>query len=576
MNLLKMSISAAIFILVVAIVRMLLLYRLPKKAFLILWGVALCRLLIPFSITSRFNIFTIVHMLKNNFYKVDKPLTRTHILFNDAAITEVIPALPDAVPINNISSVLIIWLIGSTVCALFFLVTHFRCRREYKTALPIENEFVECWQKNHLIWRYIQIRQSDKIVAPLTYGMFRPVILLPKETDWTNETQLRYILSHEFVHIRRFDILIKLLIATALCIHWFNPLVWMMYVLANRDIELSCDETVVRTFGEPIKSAYALTLIGLEEKKSRLTPLINNFSKNSIEERIVSIMKMNRTSLIGIVMTFVVITGTTIVFATNAASTETPVHDRMVENTINTSTSYTEYKQYGLVYNKENDTLHYDGKLVRYFDDSYSLGEGISVGFTHYTATGEIDVYGVRILTDTLNADGTSNGGKLTGLRVATQEEFDQLDTTNVTPSSKAPTTFGDTDMNNGNTKSINSNLTNSSNSPIVGNSTSYSVYEQYAPYGITYEVNPANSSLTLYYEGQLVRHFEDILKTDKNGIREMRKTSTANGIVDVQAVRDADGNLTGLKVSTQEEFNQRTTDDANSDNAVSNGTAQN
>ncbi len=98
-------------------------------------------------------------------------------------------------------------------------------------------------------------------------------MLLPKTTDWTDEARLRYILTHEFVHIRRFDVLTKLLLVSALCIHWFNPFVWAMYVLFNRDIELSCDETVVRTFGDTIKSAYALTLIGLEEKKSRLTPL---------------------------------------------------------------------------------------------------------------------------------------------------------------------------------------------------------------------------------------------------------------------------------------------------------------
>lgn len=575
MSLINMSFSAGIFILIVTIIRLLLLYRLPKKTFLVLWGIALCRLLIPFSMSSKLSIFTIIEFLTSNYYKVDMPLTEMQIPYNGNVITEVEPILSDVKPFIYIPSTLIIWFIGLTVCALFFLITHLRYRREYKTALPIDNEFINCWKNDHLIWRCIHIRQSDKISAPLTYGIFRPVMLFPKETDWANKTQLQYILSHEFVHIRRFDTLKKLLLLTALCIHWFNPLVWIMYVLANRDIELFCDETVLKTLGEPIKSSYAMTLIGLEEKKSHMTPLINNFSKNSIEERIVSIMKMKKTSLIGALTALLIVSGATIIFATNADSTEIPVHDKKFENTTNTSTSYTEYEKYGLVYNKDNDTLHYDGKLVRYFDDSYSVDESISVGSTHYTANGKIDVYGVRILTDTLNADGTSNGGgKLTGLRVATQEKFAQLDTTNVTLSSKAPVTFGDIGTNNGNTESINDNSNNSSNSPVVGKSTVYSVYKQYAPYGMTYEVK--NSSLTLYYKGQLVRHFEDILKIDKNDIKEMRKTSTDNGIVDVKAIRDSDGNLTGLRVSTLEEFNQRTTDDAISDNAVSNGTAQN
>lgn len=71
----------------------------------------------------------------------------------------------------------------------------------------------------------------------------------------------------------------KCLLAASLCVHWFNPLVWVMYVLANRDIEISFDEAVVKTFGETTKAAYALSLISLEEKKSRLNPLCNNFSK---------------------------------------------------------------------------------------------------------------------------------------------------------------------------------------------------------------------------------------------------------------------------------------------------------
>lgn len=164
----------------------------------------------------------------------------------------------------------------------------------------------------------MQIRQSDRIKTPLTYGIFRPVVLLPKTTDWTDKTQLRYILTHEFVHIQRFDTLTKLLLTSALCIHWFNPLVWVMYVLTNRDIELSCDETVVQAFGETTKSAYAMTLIGLEERKNRLTLLCNNFSQNAIEERIVSIMKMKKTSLIGMILALVLVIGIPIVFATSA------------------------------------------------------------------------------------------------------------------------------------------------------------------------------------------------------------------------------------------------------------------
>ena len=141
--------------------------------------------------------------------------------------------------------------------------------------------------------RPILVRQSDRISAPLTYGIFRPVILMPKKMDWKNEKQLQYVLSHEYVHIYRYDTVTKLIVTLALCIHWFNPFVWVMYILFNRDIELACDESVIRQFGEKSKSAYSLMLINMEATKSGLLPFCNNFSKNAIEERITAVMKIN-------------------------------------------------------------------------------------------------------------------------------------------------------------------------------------------------------------------------------------------------------------------------------------------
>ena len=105
---------------------------------------------------------------------------------------------------------------------------------------------------------------AGRISSPLTFGVLRPVILVPKKTDWTDETALRYVLEHEFVHIQRFDVLSKLLLIAAVCVHRFNLLVWVMYVLANRDLELSCDETVLRRFGGDVRAAYARVLIRME------------------------------------------------------------------------------------------------------------------------------------------------------------------------------------------------------------------------------------------------------------------------------------------------------------------------
>ena len=99
----------------------------------------------------------------------------------------------------------------------------------------------------------------------------------------------------------------KLLLSAALCLHWFNPLVWVMYVLANRDLELSCDEMVLRLLGIENRSAYAMALLEMEEKRSGFGALYSAFGKNAIEERIGAIMKMKKRSLLSVVMAVVLV-----------------------------------------------------------------------------------------------------------------------------------------------------------------------------------------------------------------------------------------------------------------------------
>lgn len=164
-------------------------------------------------------------------------------------------------------------------------------------SLPVENDFVNNWLETHRLRRSIVVRQSGRFTTPLTYGVFRPVILMPTSTKWDGIGPLQYVLAHEYMHIRRFDSVMKLVLIAAVCVHWFNPLVWVMYLFANRDIELSCDEAVVRLYGENKRGDYARTLIGMEEARSGFTPLCSNFSKNAIEERITAIMKVKRATI---------------------------------------------------------------------------------------------------------------------------------------------------------------------------------------------------------------------------------------------------------------------------------------
>lgn len=323
MSLLQMSFLGAVIILLIVVLRAVLINRLPKKTFLILWWIALIRLLVPFSIKSVTSIYSLLQSIYSDINPVRTAQTTTFLPIH-GNMPEIANGLSEAMVqrTESISILSVIWLAGLLLCFGFFAVSYIKCYREFRFSLPVENDILEAWKEKHPLKRSLSIRQTETIAAPLSYGVIRPVILMPKNTEWKNIYQLRYVLEHEYVHIRRLDMLTKLIMIAAVCIHWFNPLVWVMYILFNRDLELSCDETVVRRFGMDIKSVYATALISMEEKKSGLTPLCNSFSKNAIEERIRAIMKIKKTSKFAVIISAVLVICVTGGFATSASSLE--------------------------------------------------------------------------------------------------------------------------------------------------------------------------------------------------------------------------------------------------------------
>lgn len=323
MSLLQMSFLGTVIILLIVVLRAVLINRLPKKTFLILWWIALIRLLVPFSIKSVTSIYSLLQSIYSDINPVRTAQTTTFLPIH-GNMPEIANGLSEAMVqrTESISILSVIWLAGLLLCFGFFAVSYIKCYREFRFSLPVENDILEAWKEKHPLKRSLSIRQTETIAAPLSYGVIRPVILMPKNTEWKNIYQLRYVLEHEYVHIRRLDMLTKLIMIAAVCIHWFNLLVWVMYILFNRDLELSCDETVVRRFGMDIKSVYATALISMEEKKSGLTPLCNSFSKNAIEERIRAIMKIKKTSKFAVIISAVLVICVTGGFATSASSLE--------------------------------------------------------------------------------------------------------------------------------------------------------------------------------------------------------------------------------------------------------------
>ncbi len=328
LSLIEMTVSGGALILAVMLVRVLVLDKLPKRAFLVLWALAAARLLVPVGVPSALSVWTLAEEpLRQEAVEI---LPReSPVWMEPGPVSPAAPAGPDAQPPAEAEKLdfpvwTAVWLTGLCLCAGFYLLTYLRCRRAFREAVPVEDEAVDRYLAERPLRRQVQVRQWGRETGPMTYGILRPVILLPKNTDWSDTERLRYVLEHELVHIRRLDGLTKLVLAAAACVHWFNPLSWAMLALAGRDIELSCDEAVVRRCGLDRRSAYAMTLIDLEEQKSGLGPFASAFSRNNMEERIRSIMKIKKTSLLAVVLAVVLVCGLGTVFATSAAEKNAP------------------------------------------------------------------------------------------------------------------------------------------------------------------------------------------------------------------------------------------------------------
>lgn len=347
MSIVQMSLYGTVLTIVVMVIRALAINRLPKRTFIILWSVVLVRLLIPFEITSEYSAYSFVRYdIGNDLAKAietspqlpeapdnseqmqSAKVSGDHILTPSSADPDSSIHMRMTNIVNNTENEtigginrgmwMIIWGIGAVLCTAFFVITYVRCRMEFGMSLPVQNEFVAQWMKKRRFT--VRARMSDRISTPLTYKVIHPVILLPKKMEWEAAERLEYVLWHEYMHIRYGDNALKMFAVAALCIHWFNPFVWAMFFLLNRDIELACDESVVRRCGVGNKSTYANMLISMEAKRSGLVPLCNNFSQNAIEERVRAIMKVKKISLAAVIFAAGLVVGVTAAFATSAAN----------------------------------------------------------------------------------------------------------------------------------------------------------------------------------------------------------------------------------------------------------------
>lgn len=381
MSIIQMSIQAGLLVIAIIIIRAIALNHLPKKLFLFLWGITLYRLLVPISISSRFSVYSII----DQFLTAFAPETRTQFMatnmlqFANPTVGESADTIYH--PVFQVSPITGIWILGMMAIIIFFVAGYLKNYNELRFALPIrDNQYCTKWLAEHSLVRKVTLLQSDRITTPIAVGIMHPRIILPKNMNLDDSQLLEYILTHEYYHIRRYDAVWKMLILIALCIHWFNPMVWVMFLLVNRDLELICDEQVVSHLGEETKAGYAYALIAMAEQKSKFTPLYNGFSKNAAEERITAIMKIKKNSLATICVSLALVTILGIAFTTTAmaaggnifstgVSEDRKLSSKEVQNSEETEQ---EWERFGVTYDSITGRVYYQGEKVRFFVDNRS------------------------------------------------------------------------------------------------------------------------------------------------------------------------------------------------------------
>ncbi len=322
MSILEMSLSGGAVILAAILIRAVGKNRLPVGAFEALWALAVLRLTAPVRLPFRFSAFALVRRLVPHTAGPG-PLPAAIAQPGQAAVqaVDIIQAAPLPDRGMPFPTGTVLWLVVACALALLFAVSYARSYRRFHGAEPVDSNYVNQFLAVHPLHRTVQARVSDRISAPLTYGLFRPVILLPRSIDMTDEAALGFVLTHELAHIRRFDALRKPALAAVACLHWFNPLVWTMLVLAGRDMERACDRAVIDAFGPEARHSYARALLDMEERRGILAAA-SGFSRNAIEERIHSIMKIRKKTFLSGTLALALVLTVGAVFATAAPEPE--------------------------------------------------------------------------------------------------------------------------------------------------------------------------------------------------------------------------------------------------------------
>jgi len=295
LKLLNLSITAGWIVLAVLVLR-LIFRKAPRWIFCLLWGIVALRLVCPLSLESSLSLIPSRETVPEDVLYTETPQIDSGVQVIDQVVNPVLSDLPatlspitdkqtaSSLPIVNplekqvqpYTTVLAyLWFVGMIAMLTYTAVSYFLLKRRVSTATPLDEN----------------IKQSEQVASPFVLGIFRPVIYLPYHID---ETALEYVIAHEQAHIRRRDHWWKPAGFLLLSVYWFNPLLWVAYIVLCRDIEAACDEKVIKEMEIDDRRAYSSALLDCSVHRRRIAACPLAFGETGVKSRIISVMNYKK------------------------------------------------------------------------------------------------------------------------------------------------------------------------------------------------------------------------------------------------------------------------------------------
>ena len=304
LKIINMSISASWLVLAVLILRFVL-KKAPKWINVLLWGIVAIRLICPFSFESPLSLIPSAETIPLNIGMDSTPTINSGISAINNAVNPIISQSNTPMAGASINPLQItigiyeyIWIFGMIALALYTAISYWRLHRKVDTAVRYKDN----------------IFQSENVSSPFVFGIIKPRIYLPFKM---NGQDLEHVVAHEHAHIRRKDHWWKPFGFLLLTIHWFNPLMWMAYVLLCRDIELACDEKVIKELGNEQRGDYTQALVACSVNRRMIAACPLTFGEVGVKERVKSVMNYKKPALWVIIIAVIVCVGVAVCFLTN-------------------------------------------------------------------------------------------------------------------------------------------------------------------------------------------------------------------------------------------------------------------